>query len=69
MVQGEDDGAGAKEQQRLEERVGGQVKHRRRRAAQADGHDHVAQLRERRVGQNALDVVLLDGNDGGRARR
>ena len=30
---------------------------------QADGHDHVAELRERRVGEDALDVVLLDGDE------
>ena len=63
-----DDRAGAEEQQRLEERVRGQMEHRRRRAAQAHGHDHVAELRERRVGEDALDVVLLDGDQRGEQR-
>ena len=62
MVQSDDDRAGAKEQQRLEKRVRGQVEHRRRRTAQTHGHDHVTELRERRVCEDALYVVLLDGN-------
>ena len=68
MVQPDDDRAGAQEQQRLEKRVRGQMEHRRRRAAQADGHDHVAELRERRVGDDAFDVVLLDGDERGEQR-
>ena len=65
VVDRNDDGAGAQEQQRLEERMGRQMEHRRRRAVEANGHHHVAELRERRIGQDALDVVLLDGDDGG----
>ena len=67
-MQRDDDRAGAQEQQRLEKRVRGQMEHRRRRAAQADGHDHVAELRERRVGDDAFDVVLLDGDERGEQR-
>ena len=35
---------------------------------EADGHDHVAELRERGVGQDALDVVLLRGHERGQDR-
>ena len=62
------DRAGAKEQQRFEKRVRGQMEHRRRRPAQADGHDHVTELRERRVSEDAFDVVLLDGDQRGEQR-
>ena len=65
--------AGAEEQQRFEKRVGGEVVHRGRRAAEADGHHHVTELRERRVGEDAFDVVLLNGDErgeqGGECRR
>ena len=54
-----------KEQPRFEKRVRGEVEHRGRRATETDGHDHVAQLRQGRVGEDAFDVVLLDGDDGG----
>ena len=53
---------------RLEKCVRGQMEHRGRRATQANGHDHVAELRERRVGEDALDVVLLDGDERGEQR-
>ena len=63
MVQAHDDRTGAEEQQCLEERVGHQVEHRDRvgRSAQRDGH--VAQLRQRRVGDHALDVGLDDAQE------
>ena len=65
---GVDDGAGAEEEQRLEERVRGEVIHRGSRARQADGHDHVAELRKRGVGEDAFDVVLLNGHQCGDER-
>ena len=37
-------------------------------AREADGHDHVAELRERGVGEDALDVVLLGGHQRGEQR-
>ena len=40
----------------------GEVVHGRGRTGDSDGHDHVAELRQGRVGQNAFDVVLLDGH-------
>ena len=65
VMERDDDRAGAQEQQCLEKCVRGQVKHRSRRATQPNSHDHVAELRKRRVGQDAFDVVLLDGNQRG----
>ena len=41
MMERDDDRAGAEEQQRFEERVGTQVKHRLSRRVEADSHDHV----------------------------
>ena len=32
---------------------------------EADGHDHVAELRKRGVGEDAFDVVLLRGDERG----
>ena len=55
----------AEEEQRLEKGVRGEVVHRRRRTGHADCHDHVAQLRDRRVGEDAFDVVLLDRDERG----
>ena len=69
MVQRVDDRACAEEQQRLEERVRGEVIHRRRRAGHAHGHDHVAELRERRVSEDAFDVVLLHRHHRGHQGR
>ena len=60
-----DDGAGGEEEERLEEGVRGEVEHRRIGTAATDGHDHVTELRESRVGEDALDVVLLDGDERG----
>ena len=68
VVQRVDDRAGAKEEQRLEKRVREQMKHGRAGRRQADRHDHVAQLRERGVGEDALDVVLLRGHQRGEER-
>ena len=58
VVQGDDDRAGGEEQQRLEERVGHQVKDCRAIGGNAQRHGHVSQLRERRVGDHPLDVVV-----------
>ena len=65
FVEGVDDRAGGEEEERLEEGVGGEVEHGGIGAAATDGHDHVAELREGGIGEDALDVVLLDGDEGG----
>src|ERR1700720_491420 len=65
VVHRKDDGAGAQEQQRLEERVRAEMEHGLRRPAQPYTHDHVAKLGERRISENAFDVVLLDGDERG----
>ena len=49
-------GAGAQEQQRLEEGVREQVEDRRHDAADAQPHHHVAELADRGVGHHPLDV-------------
>jgi len=53
----------AEEQQGLEERVRHQVEHRHRVGRRAQRHRHVAELRQRRVGHHALDVVLDDAQE------
>ena len=59
----DDHRAGAEEQQRLEERVRHQVEDRRRVGRRAERHGHVAELRQRRIGDHALDVVLHDAEE------
>ena len=60
--------AGAEEQQRLEERVRDEMEHAHRHAADAQAHHHVAELRNGGVSEDALDVVLRDGDGGGEDR-
>ena len=50
--------AGAEEEQRLEDAVGQQVQEARAREAGADRRHHVAELRDGRVREHALDVGL-----------
>ena len=63
-----DDRAGAEEEQRFEERVGEKVKHRRLARGETDRHHHVTELRERGIGENAFDVVLLRRDQRGHDR-
>jgi hypothetical protein len=64
VVHREDDGAGAEEEQRLEEGVRSEVKDRRRITAAARGEEHVAELTHRRIGEHLLDVVLRERDRG-----
>ena len=60
VVHRDDDRAGREEQQRLEERVRHQVEDRGAVGRGAQCHGHVTELRQRRVGNDTLDVVLHD---------
>ena len=44
------------------------MEHRCLTRKQADGHDHVAELRKGRVGEDAFDIVLLSGHQRGHQR-
>ncbi len=69
VVHGVDHRAGAEEQQRLEEGVREEVEDAGRVGAEAEGGEHVAELRARRIGDDALDVVLDEADGGGEERR
>ena len=58
MMHRVDHGACAEEQQRLEERMREQVEDGRAIRADAASNEHVAELGARRIGDDALDVVL-----------
>ena len=78
-VHGMDDAPGAEEQQRLEHGVREEVEHRGHvpqsarmgigRGADAQRHDHEADLRNGTERQHTLDVALHAGHDGGIKRR
>ena len=61
-------GTGTEEEQGFEEGVGHQMESRRHIGARPQRGDHETQLRNRRVGQHALDVVLRDRDGGGKER-
>ena len=63
-----DDRARPEEEQGLEERVRIEVEDAGRVRAHAHGEEHVPELRDRRVRQHALDVVLHEA-DGARHQR
>ena len=60
-----DDDAGAHEQQRLEERVRGEVEDAGPVRAEADADEHVGDLAHRRVRDDALDVGLRERDQAG----
>jgi hypothetical protein len=62
------DRAGREEQGDLAEGVGGDVQgrgHQRQRGQQRGGDDDVGELRDGRVGEAALEVVLEQGDEAG----
>ena len=69
MVHADDDGTGAQEQQCLEECVRHQVEHGHGVRGRAQRDSHVAQLRQSRVSDDALDVVLDDAQETHEQRR
>ena len=69
VVHAHDDRACAQEQQGLEESVRHQVEHRHRVGRGAQGHGHVAQLRQGGIRHHALDVVLNDAQKAHEQRR
>jgi hypothetical protein len=64
-----DDRAGPEEEQGLEEGVRQQVEDRRHPRADAEREHHVAELRDRGEGEDALQVVLGDRDRGAEERR
>ena len=68
FVDAVNDRARAHEQERLEEGVGDEVEHADGDAAEAEASHHVAELGDGGVGEDALDVVLRDGDEGGKDR-
>ena len=69
VVHRDDHGAGRQEQQRLEERVRHQMEDAGRVRGRAERDGHVAELRERRVRDDALDVLLHDAEQAREERR
>ena len=61
-----DDHAGAQEQKSLEERVSEEVEHRGLPRNYAQRKEHVTDLADRRIRQDALDIVLCEGAKPGK---
>ncbi len=61
--------SGTEEQQGLEEGVGDEVEDAGDVGGDADAEEHVAELADRRVGEDPLDVALADRDRGGEQRR
>ena len=64
-----DHAAGSQEQQSLEERVRHDVEDAGGKRSSAEADEHIAELRNRRVGEDLLDVVLDQADGGGEKRR
>ena len=68
VVRGVDDGAGRQEEEGLEEGVREQVEDRGHPGADPEREHHVAELRDRGEGEDALQVVLGDRDRGAQER-
>ena len=68
VVHSVNDRAGTEEEQCLEKRVRHDVEDRRDKGADATREKHVAELRDRRIGENLLDVVLCEADRRGKHR-
>ncbi|OPZ93761.1 MAG: hypothetical protein BWY72_02428 [Bacteroidetes bacterium ADurb.Bin416] len=76
-VNGVNHGTGTQEEEGLEESVGGQVEHGRHvtqsfvpiKTGNAQGRNHVGNLRDRREGQHAFDVSLCTSYNGSKQGR
>ena len=64
-----DHAAGAEEEQRFEERVRHQVIDAGGKRAAAHADEHVAELRNRGIGEDLLDIVLRQADGGGEESR
>ena len=62
LVDAVDDGARTEKEESLEKRVGDQVDHGRCDAADAEREHHEAELRDRRIREDPLNVGLRDGD-------
>ncbi len=69
VVRGMNDGAGRQEQHGLEARVRDEVEERRERVADANGDEHPAELRRRRIGDALLEVCLPQRRHAAEQRR
>ena len=61
-----DDHAGAQEQKSLEKRVGEEVEHGSLPRTYTQREEHVTDLADRGIRQNALDIVLREGAKAGK---
>src|SRR5258708_7080772 len=64
-AQSVDHASGSEEEQRFEKGVRHQVEDASREHAGAHADEHIAELRNRRVGENFLDVELREADGGG----
>ena len=66
--QGMDDASRRKEEKALEEGVGVEMKDAGRVGADAAADEHISELRDGRIGEDPLDVVLGEGHGRGKDR-